>query len=272
MIAYWSGRHLRKWRPRWVVLEGSTLHTFKKEKDYANPTEIIDLKVFSSVKSSEDHTHKPFSFDVYSPESRFSFVAKSENDKEDWIRHIGKAIVLSNTKVRSQYIMPSLYLSISQYQYPLISPQNRTLTLWMDVIGMSLHRVSIKKRLNGIKATMTRKMRKRRNNDDQCCPISPIKRPPTNQFIFRVYIIWCSLSFCCHHSASYKFSVQCGGYTEWTRFRVIVYLIVLHRISCWNKYAVIYIRSGFCNLYGTNRLPIIAIHWPSYRFSDWLRV
>merc|ERR1711997_1397968 len=74
-------------RPRWVVLEGSTLHTFKKEKDYANPTEIIDLKVFSSVKSSEDHTHK-----------RFSFVAKSENDKEDWIRHIGKAIVLSNTK------------------------------------------------------------------------------------------------------------------------------------------------------------------------------
>lgn len=83
-----------------MVLEGSTLHTFKKEKDYANPTEIIDLKVFSSVKSSEDQTHKPFSFDVYSPESRFSFVAKSENDKEDWIRHIGKAIVLSNTKVR----------------------------------------------------------------------------------------------------------------------------------------------------------------------------
>mmetsp|Transcript_26718 Transcript_26718/g.42326 ORF Transcript_26718/g.42326 Transcript_26718/m.42326 type:complete len:145 (-) Transcript_26718:415-849(-) len=93
-----QSRHLRKWRPRWVVLEGSTLHTFKKEKDYANPTEIIDLKVFSSVKSSEDHTHKAFSFDVYSPESRFSFVAKSENDKEDWIRHIGKAIVLSNNK------------------------------------------------------------------------------------------------------------------------------------------------------------------------------
>merc|ERR1712241_980416 len=93
-----QSRHLRKWKPRWVVLEGSTLHTFKKEKDYVNPTEIIDLKVFSSVKSSEDHTHKAFSFDVYSPESRFSFVAKNENDKEDWIRHIGKAIVLSNNK------------------------------------------------------------------------------------------------------------------------------------------------------------------------------
>ena len=103
-----TGRHLRNWRARWVVLEGSTLHTFKKEKDYANPTEIIDLKVFSSVKSSEDHTHKPFSFDVYSPESRFSFVAKSENDKEDWIRHIGKAIVLSNTKVWWWIDIPSL--------------------------------------------------------------------------------------------------------------------------------------------------------------------
>merc|ERR1712244_32077 len=86
------------WKSRWVVLEGSTLHTFKKEKDYVNPTEIIDLKVFSSVKSSEDNTNKLNSFDVYSPESRFSFVAKSENEKEDWIRHIGKAIVLSNTK------------------------------------------------------------------------------------------------------------------------------------------------------------------------------
>mmetsp|Transcript_31716 Transcript_31716/g.51322 ORF Transcript_31716/g.51322 Transcript_31716/m.51322 type:complete len:158 (-) Transcript_31716:312-785(-) len=97
----WLGkqsRHLRKWRPRWVVLEGATLHTFKKERDYANPTEIIDLKVFSSVKSSEDATHKSFSFDVYSPVARFSFVAKSDTEKEDWIRHIGKAIVLSNNK------------------------------------------------------------------------------------------------------------------------------------------------------------------------------
>ena len=95
-MCYFKGRHLRKWRPRWVVLEGSTLHTFKKEKDYANSTEVIDLKIFSSVKSSEDSTHQAYSFDVYSPESRFSFYAKNEQEKEDWIRHIGKAIVLSN--------------------------------------------------------------------------------------------------------------------------------------------------------------------------------
>ena len=94
-----QSRHLRRWKRRWIVLEGSTLYSFKQEKVYDNPTEQIDLKVFSSVKSSEDHTHKQYSFDVYSQEMRFSMVAQTENEKEDWIRHIGKAIVMSNQKV-----------------------------------------------------------------------------------------------------------------------------------------------------------------------------
>ncbi|ETO10085.1 tryptophanyl-tRNA synthetase, partial [Reticulomyxa filosa] len=68
-------------------------------KSYENPTEVVDLKVFSSVKSSEDSTNKKHSFDVYSTDMRHSFVATSESEKEDWIRHIGKAIVLTNKKV-----------------------------------------------------------------------------------------------------------------------------------------------------------------------------
>jgi hypothetical protein len=59
---------------------------------------MIDLRVFSSVKSSEDQTHRANSFDVYSSDIRFSMVAPTENDKEDWIRHIGKAIVVCNHK------------------------------------------------------------------------------------------------------------------------------------------------------------------------------
>lgn len=94
-----QSRHFRRWRRRWIVLEGSKLYSFKNERKYENPTEIIDLKIFSSVKSSEDQTHKQYSFDVYSPEMRFSMVAGTENEKEDWIRHIGKAIVMSNQKV-----------------------------------------------------------------------------------------------------------------------------------------------------------------------------
>jgi len=65
---------------------------------YDTPTEVIDLRVFSSVKSSEDYTNRTHSFDVYSADMVFSMVAGTENEKEDWIRAIGRAIVISRTK------------------------------------------------------------------------------------------------------------------------------------------------------------------------------
>lgn len=93
-----QSRHLKRWKKRWFVLQDSTLHSFKKEKNYENPTESIDLRVFCSVKSSEDYTNRQHSFDVYSADHVFSMVAVSENEKEDWIRAIGRAIVISRTK------------------------------------------------------------------------------------------------------------------------------------------------------------------------------
>jgi len=93
-----QSRHLKRWKKRWFVLQDSTLYSFKKEKVYDVPTEIIDLRVFSSVKSSEDYTNRSHSFDVYSADMCFSMVAASENEKEDWIRAIGRAIVISRTK------------------------------------------------------------------------------------------------------------------------------------------------------------------------------
>jgi len=93
-----QSRHLKRWKKRWFVLQDSNLYSFKKEKVYDSPTETIDLKVFSSVKSSEDYTNKPHSFDVYSNDTVFSMVANTENEKEDWIRAIGRAIVISRTK------------------------------------------------------------------------------------------------------------------------------------------------------------------------------
>lgn len=65
---------------------------------YDEPTEVIDLRIFSSVKSSEDFTNRTHSFDVYSSDMVFSMVAASESEKEDWIRAIGRAIVISRTK------------------------------------------------------------------------------------------------------------------------------------------------------------------------------
>ena len=93
-----QSRHLKRWKKRWFVLQDSTLYSFKKERVYDSPTEVIDLKVFSSVKSSEDFTNRSHSFDVYSADMVFSMVAGSENEKEDWIRAIGRAIVISRTK------------------------------------------------------------------------------------------------------------------------------------------------------------------------------
>lgn len=93
-----QSRHLKRWKKRWFVLQDSTLYSFKTERVYESPTEVIDLRVFSSVKSSEDFTNRSHSFDVYSADMVFSMVAGSENEKEDWIRAIGRAIVISRTK------------------------------------------------------------------------------------------------------------------------------------------------------------------------------
>jgi len=82
------------------VLGGHWLCSFKEKGIYdtTKATETIDLRVFSSVKSSQDRTNKKFSFDVYSSDQSFSMVAESEKEKEDWIRAIGKAIVMSHKK------------------------------------------------------------------------------------------------------------------------------------------------------------------------------
>jgi len=93
-----QSRVFKRWRRRWFVLQDSTLYSFKRERVYDTPTEIIDLRVFSSVKSSEDYKHRAHSFDVYSTDMVFSMVAPAEGDKEDWIRAIGRAIVISRTK------------------------------------------------------------------------------------------------------------------------------------------------------------------------------
>merc|ERR1719281_594963 len=93
-----QSRHLKQWRRRWFILDDSKLYSFKDKSPLTQPTEVIDLKIFSSVKSSEDYTNKANSFDVYSPDFIFSMVAESETEKEDWIRAIGRAIVLSHTK------------------------------------------------------------------------------------------------------------------------------------------------------------------------------
>lgn len=95
-----QSRHLKQWRKRWFVLDDNKLYSFKDKSSTKDATETIDLKVFSSVKSSEDYTGKANSFDVYSPDFTFSMAAENETDKEDWIRAIGRAIVMSHASLK----------------------------------------------------------------------------------------------------------------------------------------------------------------------------
>jgi hypothetical protein len=57
---------LSKFRRRWFVLTPSHLYTFKDEKKYKNPTEIVVLKDCTAVKSAEEELHKENAFVYYS--------------------------------------------------------------------------------------------------------------------------------------------------------------------------------------------------------------
>eukprot|EP00467_Chlorarachnion_reptans_P024745 CAMPEP_0114525638 /NCGR_PEP_ID=MMETSP0109-20121206/22544_1 /TAXON_ID=29199 /ORGANISM="Chlorarachnion reptans, Strain CCCM449" /LENGTH=129 /DNA_ID=CAMNT_0001707259 /DNA_START=139 /DNA_END=528 /DNA_ORIENTATION=- len=96
-----QSRFLKTWRKRWFVLDGHVLYSFKEEKVYENPTEVIDLSIYNSVKSSEQYTNRKNSFDVASRENVFSMVASSSAEKEDWIRKVGSIIVKKHTQWQS---------------------------------------------------------------------------------------------------------------------------------------------------------------------------
>ena len=60
-----QSRYWKEWRERYLVLTKTHLLTFKEkitDGNYKNPTEVIPMKICSTVKSCEDETKKPESF------------------------------------------------------------------------------------------------------------------------------------------------------------------------------------------------------------------
>ena len=90
---YKRSRYLHQWRLRWVVLDDYKLYTFKNAKKDRDATEVIDLHKFSSIRAPGD-VHGAYYFQVYSPDLRFLFMASDEKDQQEWLRQIGKAIVI----------------------------------------------------------------------------------------------------------------------------------------------------------------------------------
>eukprot|EP01084_Bolivina_argentea_P283267 485085_1 len=62
------------------------LYSFKEEKEYDNPTEIFDLRIYNKAKKSSDG--KTGQFELSSPNDSRIFLASSQNEMKDWIKHI----------------------------------------------------------------------------------------------------------------------------------------------------------------------------------------
>mmetsp|Transcript_76907 Transcript_76907/g.89359 ORF Transcript_76907/g.89359 Transcript_76907/m.89359 type:complete len:118 (+) Transcript_76907:44-397(+) len=88
-----ESRIFKSWRKRWFVLTPTHLYSFKDERVYKSPTEVISLKECTTVKSAEEDTHKENTFRVDSAERSFYIQASSTSEKEAWIGAIGKAMV-----------------------------------------------------------------------------------------------------------------------------------------------------------------------------------
>ena len=87
-------KYVKEWRQRWLVLTPRFLCTFKKQQDYRSaPTEKINLRLCSTVKSAEDELNRPTSFRVDTSTRTYFFTAKDTAEKETWIGAIGKAMV-----------------------------------------------------------------------------------------------------------------------------------------------------------------------------------
>jgi len=91
-----QSRHLKRWKKRYFVLKDHTLYSFKKEKSYENPTEVINLLEFPLVRSFATTLHH-FGFELASPDQTFSFVASNNTEREEWLSAISAAMVASPT-------------------------------------------------------------------------------------------------------------------------------------------------------------------------------
>ena len=82
------------WRRRFFRLVGSQLFFSRAPGD--PPHGVIELRHCLTVKSAEDKTGRAHAFEVATSEKVFFMHADSDEDKDDWIGKIGRAIVESS--------------------------------------------------------------------------------------------------------------------------------------------------------------------------------
>jgi hypothetical protein len=82
------------------LLKGSKLFFGKNE--YSAPHGMIDLAHCTTVKSADLKSKKRHSFEISTPEITYLLYADTEQEKDDWIGRVGKAIVRCSSTYYSQ--------------------------------------------------------------------------------------------------------------------------------------------------------------------------
>jgi len=88
------------WRRRFFLLKGSKL--FYCSNEFSTPHGMIDLALCTTVKSADLKSRKRNSFEISTPEITYLLYADTEQEKDDWIGRVGKAIVRCSSTYYSQ--------------------------------------------------------------------------------------------------------------------------------------------------------------------------
>ena len=161
----------KTYRKRWMVLQGFMLYSFKNEKEYDDPTEIFDLRIYSTAKRSEDG--KTGQFELSSPNDMRIFCASSENEMKNWIKHIKSA---SNYKKRSgsQPSLTTKRLSRTKNPNTATAKTKKKKTAATPKKGVS---ASSKKKQNGTKKKPKTQKSKKVTNASMNKHIERMKKP-----------------------------------------------------------------------------------------------
>ena len=75
---------------------------FFGKNEYSPPHGMIDLAQCTTVKSADLKSKKRHSFEISTPEITYLLYADTEQEKDDWIGRVGKAIVRCSSTYYSQ--------------------------------------------------------------------------------------------------------------------------------------------------------------------------
>jgi hypothetical protein len=92
-------RYLQTWRKRYAILLKTHLVTYESEDTGNIPTENILLRNCKGIKSTHEEIKQELSFKIMFEEQSFYFKAFSNEDYQNWLKNITKALVHKKLKI-----------------------------------------------------------------------------------------------------------------------------------------------------------------------------